>query len=58
MYNQVNDPTAEDSGYRFLCNLGCFSKLDELLRQLKKMTSYFLANEYLRHLSGRKIQIV
>ena len=58
MYSQVNYSTAEDSGYRFLCNLGCFSKFDKLLRQLKKMTSYFLANEYLRHLSGRKIQRV
>ena len=24
------------------------------MTKLKKMTSYFLANEYLRHLSGRK----
>ena len=32
-YNHVNDPTAEDNGYCFLCNLGCFSKFDRLSRQ-------------------------
>ena len=60
MYSQVNDPTAEDRGYRFLGNLDCFSKFDKLLRQSsdKENDFKFFSKQYLRHLSGRKIQRV